>query len=92
MVAESRSEEMAAAEPLEDGNVLQSFWGLASTDDKERISSARDLLAALSSKQVSIPGNDVLDELLDCIWALSRHRKRLAREQWHPTSGTLSSG
>ena len=58
---------MAAAEPLEDGNVLQSFWGLASTDDKERIDSARDLLTALFNKQVSIPGNDVLDELLDCI-------------------------
>ena len=52
--SERRRVRMAAAEPLEDGNVLQSFWGLASTDDKERIDSARDLLTALSNKQVRL--------------------------------------
>ena len=53
---------MAAAEPLEDGSVLQSFWGLASTDDNERIDSARDLLTTLSKKQVSLVGKVVLDK------------------------------
>ena len=69
---------MAAAEPLEDGNVLQNFWGLASTDDNERIDSARDLLTTLSKKQVSLAGKVVLDEML----ALPRPRRRAGRERW----------
>ena len=48
---------MAAAVPLEDGGILQSFWGLASTDETERLDSARDLLTALSKKQVSGGGS-----------------------------------
>ncbi|CAI8031340.1 rDNA transcriptional regulator pol5 [Geodia barretti] len=71
---------MAAAEPLEDGNVLQSFWGLASTDDKERIDSARDLLTALSNKQEEIGEEavapDIRYSLQRLVRGLASGRKR----------------
>ena len=51
-VATTCSGAMAAAEPLEEAGILQAFWGLSSLDDKERETSARDLLTALSNKQV----------------------------------------
>ena len=41
---------MAAAK--EEVNVLQTFWGLASLNEKEREDSARELLTSLSKKQV----------------------------------------
>lgn len=37
-----------------DVDILQNFWGLSSLDEKEREDSARELLTALSNKQVFI--------------------------------------
>ena len=46
---------MASAVSLEDdGSILQSFWGLSSEEESERIASARDLLAALTKKRARI--------------------------------------
>ncbi len=38
----------------EGSNLLQTFWGLSSLDEEERLGAARDLLLALTAQQVDV--------------------------------------
>ncbi len=38
----------------EGSNLLQTFWGLSSLDEEERLGAARDLLLALTAQQVRV--------------------------------------